>query len=88
YALLGLTQATGSAGGFDLKKSFRCAWPEQRGGHLKSLFLKELLHDAVRQFFFVPACPFCAGMLYFSDKGQCVVRRFFRDKDKRLCESD
>lgn len=35
-----------------------------------------------------PACPFCAGMLYFSDKGQCAVRRFFRDKEKRLCESD
>ena len=35
-----------------------------------------------------PACPFCAGMLYFSDKGQCAVRRFFRDKEKSLCESD
>ena len=34
------------------------------------------------------ACPFCAGMLYFSDKGQWAVRRFFRDKEKRLCESD
>jgi hypothetical protein len=42
----------------NLKKSFRCAWPEQRGGHLKSLFLEELLHDAVRQFFFVPLALF------------------------------
>ena len=27
---------------------------------------------------FVSACPFCAGMLYFSDKGQCAVRKVFQ----------
>ena len=51
-----------------------CRYGERQTGNGKELY--------------APACPFCAGMLYFSDKGQFAVRRFFRDKEKRLCESD
>jgi len=55
---------------------------------LKSLFLEELLHDAVQQFFFVPLALFAQECYTLAIKDSVLSARFFGDKEKRLCESD
>lgn len=54
---------------------------------MKSLFLEELLHDPVRQFF-VPLALFAQECYTLAIKDSALSARFFRDKEKRLCESD
>ncbi len=55
---------------------------------MKSLFLEELLHNAVRQFFFVPLALFAQECYTLAIKDSALSARFFGDKEKRLCESD
>ena len=52
------------------------------------LFLEELLHDAVQQFFFVPLALFAQECYTLAIKDSALSARFFGDKEKRLCESD
>lgn len=55
---------------------------------MKSLFLEELLHNAVQQFFLSPLALFAQECYTLAIKDSALSARFFRDKDKRLCESD